>query len=160
MADVRRIGGYSTWFRAAHDQDLLMRLSRFGTLRNVSEPLVRHRIHDDPARLSNRHRRFQALASVRLAQLMKADATIPVIAHSDDPARRIRSMWKPQDVAYFRWLYAFLLIEGALRSSRPAKRDFLAFLRVTAKALLRAHVSVRTAVVASLRLLKRLFLDP
>ena len=65
-ASLERVGGYRESFRYAQDLDLWLRLSDFGKLANLVEPLLQYRLH--PNSITSHKRRDQLAAARRAVQ--------------------------------------------------------------------------------------------
>lgn len=155
MSDVKRLK-YSRWFRAAHDQELLLRLSDLGKLMNLQQVLLSHRKHDGERRISNRMRRFQSLAIVRLAQIVKAN-----IRYSEpldvDPVIKFGLQPEAVERGYFNWLYKMNMVERQAATSGMSLAIVREAFTQTARSVARRHVGVWTAVMFALRFVLRIF---
>lgn len=153
MDDAKRLR-YAPWFRAAHDQELLLRLGQTGRLMNVQEALIAHRNHRCDRRLSFRHRRFQALATVRLAQMLEAGVQYQN-ALAIDPSIAFSLSINPARRNYYNWLYKMILLERDSTLDGFSLRILRDFVLKTCAALIRGHVSPRTAVLSVARFVVR-----
>lgn len=91
---LRAIGGYRPDFEPAEDLDLMLRLAEFGKLANLSEPLLRYRVHSQMVSVVKRDKqeaaipRILAEAHARRGLTPVATPLKPEVDRDDSPKRR------------------------------------------------------------------------
>lgn len=158
MSDIHCIGQYSPWFRASHDQELLLRFSQQGSLKNLQTPLIQLRLHNDPERVSNRKQLFQQLATLRLLQIKRA-GIIGNGPFDSDPVFEVNKAQLKSFRQHDRWFFRLLKLEHTASTHNLSFTKTLSFSLQSASLVMIGKVKWYAVLFAHLRVIRRYFMN-